>query len=95
MVGQLRCVRGVVAGEELSYSYLSGLHQPLAERRALLRSSFLFTCRCQRCRQEEQQGGDGLVCPSCGGAAVLKQQQPPGKEDSMVVECCRQCCRCV
>lgn len=56
---RVECTAGeaVAQGEELCISYID-TQQDLASRRAKLQESYLFTCDCARCTEEEAGGGE-------------------------------------
>lgn len=85
---QVRGLTPLHAGEELCYTYLSSPHLTVDERRQLLRASFLFTCRCGRCVEEERRGdARALSCPTCGAQAVLSSAQGAKGQGSEVLVC--------
>ena len=57
---RVRSVRHIRAGEEATVSYVP-LTQSLAERRRDLSTQFKFTCRCERCQQEEEEERGGAT----------------------------------
>ena len=64
-VAVVTTLRDVVKGDALTISYLSDdkLRKPADERRALLRSTFNFLCRCERCQ--------------CQASDILEPMSPP------------------
>ena len=67
----IRAVRPIVAGEEVTISYLKpqALLSPITERNLKLRQ-YGFTCGCSRC---SSSGGDdmrGFGCPSCDSGSI-------------------------
>jgi len=75
---ELRAVRGLEGGEEVTYSYISALHFSRGERRELLQQGFHFLCGCCRCVEEEKEGEEGKkggrerwACLTCGGRVGL------------------------
>jgi hypothetical protein len=71
---RLIALRGIEAGEELSYSYVSLDGSEGSERRELIQENWAFTCRCGRCTGGVEAGmlrafDDEHVC--CCGAVCL------------------------
>ncbi|KAG7375448.1 SET and MYND domain-containing protein 3 [Phytophthora boehmeriae] len=73
---QVRTVRDVEAGEELTVSYIE-LLQPTHARREELKNSYFFECACARCQDAIQEEGvqedwflDGLECGECEASGV-------------------------
>lgn len=68
----LRCTRPVAKGEEITIG-ITELHRPSRIRQEVLRASYFFECRCERCDSqstlEEDQGLEGYACrnKSCSG----------------------------
>jgi|APGre2960657444_1045066.scaffolds.fasta_scaffold00441_5 SET and MYND domain-containing protein len=73
---QLRSVRSLSAGEEVTLSYID-LCACASERRAELREGYFFECQCARCAAafapggcEEDRAMGGCGCASCGAATA-------------------------
>ncbi|CAM9175445.1 unnamed protein product [Ectocarpus sp. 12 AP-2014] len=68
---EIRCSKPVAAGEELCLSYIP-IDQPSTLRRAQLRHSWFFACRCRRCVSRQWDAElVGLRCPTKGCAGAV------------------------
>eukprot|EP00667_Euglena_gracilis_P007279 EG_transcript_7355 len=59
--GRVRAIKPLLAGEEVTISYIAELHLPTARRRRLLASKYCFTCTCDRCAPERWPPTDCLT----------------------------------
>ncbi|CBJ49061.1 conserved unknown protein [Ectocarpus siliculosus] len=68
---EIRCTKPVATGEELCLSYIP-IDQPSTVRRAQLRHSWFFACRCRRCVSRQWDAElVGLRCPTKGCAGAV------------------------
>ncbi len=56
LAAQLRCLRALPAGSEITIAYIDVV-APAAERRAALRAGYFFDCACARCAAAMARGG--------------------------------------
>lgn len=73
---ELRALRKVSEGEELTVSYVDFLDTS-AERSRKLKENFYFECSCESCRQHLK---DDLMMAAAAGAAGGKVRQGGGAE---------------
>jgi SET and MYND domain-containing protein len=72
----VRALRRIAPGEEVTVSYID-IGEPCAKRRAELRVSFGFDCRCERCMAGDPKALMALRCcdPSCAGCVSREEEE--------------------
>lgn len=97
VVAELRAVRAMTAGEEVTYSYLEHLHFSRKERQDFLWQAFRFHCQCPRCEEEggkeggSEGGTQGWACLTCGGR-VEAIREDKGRQRTRGQEGSKQSC---
>ena len=77
---QLRAVKPIAEGEEITLTYLDAAH-PIRQRIEMLRSGYFFECSCRECtpvvgQVTRTQLLDAYHCPKAGCSGLLVDLQP-------------------